>query len=182
MDLVGPHPRFRLEHPDWPLHTAPTNGRPNAFFAPGNFDNGKEWRGAHALITKGCTIREGIVDRSILSPGVCIDAEAEVLESVLLDGVRIGRGAKIRRAILDRGTMVPPGARIGYGSAADGEQFHLSEGGITVVGHTPPGGGLGKENGATVSHHSTEPSARGNGHGERGRDAYASGDMAAQVA
>ena len=182
MDLVNPRPPFRFQHPEWPLHTALTNGTSAAFLAARELGNGHEGRGTRALIAKGCSLRGGLVDRSILSPGVSIEPGAAVHESILFDGVRIGRGATVRRAILDRGTTVPPGARIGYGSAADGERFHLSEGGITVVGHTPTGGGRGKENGAAVSHRSTEPSAHGNGHSGCRRMIYASGDMAAHVA
>jgi glucose-1-phosphate adenylyltransferase len=36
---------------------------------------------------------------------------------------------------LFHGTMVPPGARIGCDLAADGEEFTVSDGGITVVGY-----------------------------------------------
>src|SRR5574341_800453 len=182
MDLVDPHSPFRFQHPQWPLHTALTNGTSASFLPARALVNGQEWRGTRTLIANGCSLRGGLVDRSILSPGVSIEPGAVVCESILFDGVRIGRGAKVRRAILDRGTIVPPGARIGYGSAADGERFHLSDRGITVVGHMPTGGGLGKENGATVPHRSTEPSAHGNGHGGRGRAVYASGHMAAHIA
>jgi glucose-1-phosphate adenylyltransferase len=182
MDLVDPHSPFRFQHPKWPLHTALTNGTSAALLPAQALVNGHEGCGTRTLIAKGCSLRGGLVDRSILSPGVSIEPGAAVYESILFDGVRIGRGAKVRRAILDRGTTVPPGARIGYGSAGDGERFHLSDRGITVVGHTPTGGGFGKENGATVPHRSTEPSAHGNGHGGRRRVVYASGNMAAHVA
>jgi glucose-1-phosphate adenylyltransferase len=182
MDLVDPRPPFRFQHPEWPLHTALTNGTSAAFLAARELGNGHEGRGTRTLIAKGCSFRGGLVDRSILSPQVSIEPGAAVYESILFDGVRIGRGAKVGRAILDRGTTVPPGARIGYGSAGDGERFHLSEGGITVVGDTPTGGGLWKENGATGPHRSMELSAHGNGNGGRMRPVYASGEVAAHVA
>jgi glucose-1-phosphate adenylyltransferase len=79
----------------------------------------------------------GRIERSILSPGVWIEAGAEVTESILFDGVYVGRGAKIRRAILGRGAVVPPHTCVGYQSAADERRFTVSDGGITVVGYPP---------------------------------------------
>jgi len=92
---------------------------------------------ANALIAQGCLLQGGRIDRSVLSPDVWIEPEADVQDSILLDGVHIGRGAQIRRAILDRGTVIPPGARIGYDLIAESEEFTVSEKGITVVGSAP---------------------------------------------
>jgi glucose-1-phosphate adenylyltransferase len=91
----------------------------------------------NSIIAQGCRLQGARVERAILSPGVWIEAEAEVQESILCDGVHIGRGAQVRRAILDHGTVVPPGARIGFDLAADGDQFTVSDRGITVVGYVP---------------------------------------------
>ncbi len=101
-----------------------------------------EWTGTRSLIAQGCTIVGGRIDRSILSPGVRVDAAAEVQESILLDGVHIGRGAKVRRAILDRGTIVPPWTSIGHRSDSDRERFLVSPKGVTVVAHAPAPRGL----------------------------------------
>jgi glucose-1-phosphate adenylyltransferase len=182
MDLVDPQPPFHIQHPQWPVHTALTSGKSGAFIAAQDLGHGRERRGVRALIARGCTLRGAFVDRSILSPGVRIDPGAVVDESILFDGARVGRGAKVRRAILDRGTTVPPGARIGYGSAPDGEWFHLSERGITVVGQTPTDWDFWKENGGASPHRSPELSVHGNSNTERRRVARASGDMAAHVA
>jgi glucose-1-phosphate adenylyltransferase len=53
---------------------------------------------------------------------------------VLMDGVHIGEGAYVRRAILDKNVVVPPWARIGVDVAADRERYHVSAGGVTVLG------------------------------------------------
>jgi glucose-1-phosphate adenylyltransferase len=37
----------------------------------------------------------------VLSPGVVVEAGAEVVDSVLLPGVVVRAGAKVRRAVLD---------------------------------------------------------------------------------
>jgi len=40
----------------------------------------------------------------------------------------------VRRAILDKHTVVPPWARIGVEHANDRERYHVSEGGVVVLG------------------------------------------------
>jgi glucose-1-phosphate adenylyltransferase len=51
-----------------------------------------------------------------------------------MDGVHIGEGAVVRRAILDKNVVVPPWARIGVDLDADRERYHVSAGGVTVLG------------------------------------------------
>ena len=51
-----------------------------------------------------------------------------------MDGVSIGEGAYVRRAILDKNVVVPARARIGVDLAADRERYHVSAGGVTVLG------------------------------------------------
>ena len=70
----------------------------------------------------------------MLSPDVIVEQGAVVQGSVLLDGARVGRGAVVRRAILDKNVVVPPGAHIGVDLARDRGHYHVSEGGIVVLG------------------------------------------------
>jgi glucose-1-phosphate adenylyltransferase len=51
-----------------------------------------------------------------------------------MDGVYIGEGAYVRRAILDKHVVVPPWVRIGVDPVADKERYHVSAGGVTVLG------------------------------------------------
>jgi glucose-1-phosphate adenylyltransferase len=53
---------------------------------------------------------------------------------VISDNVRIGRNAVIRNAILDKNVVVPDGAQIGVDLVRDRELYHVSEGGIVVLG------------------------------------------------
>ncbi|WP_324276277.1 hypothetical protein [Blastococcus brunescens] len=53
---------------------------------------------------------------------------------MLMDGVHIGEGAYVRRAILDKNVVVPPWARIGVDTVTDRQQYHVSDGGVTVLG------------------------------------------------
>jgi glucose-1-phosphate adenylyltransferase len=64
-----------------------------------------------------------------------VHSRAEVEDCVLLHGVDIGRGAVVRRAIIDKGVLIPPGATVGVDPDADRARgFHVSEGGIVVLG------------------------------------------------
>lgn len=137
MDLLGPPPRFRLHQPNWPLVTAPEQGPPMIILTSSDRVSDREGRITNTLIAQGCLLQGGRIDRAVLSPAVWIEPEADVQKSILFDGVHIGRGAQVRRAILDRETVIAPGARIGYDPIADGEEFSVSEKGITVVGSTP---------------------------------------------
>jgi len=51
-----------------------------------------------------------------------------------MDGVQIGRGAVVRRAILDKDVVVPEGAHIGVDPDLDRSRYHLSAGGVVVLG------------------------------------------------
>jgi glucose-1-phosphate adenylyltransferase len=51
-----------------------------------------------------------------------------------MDGVYIGEGAYVRRAILDKNVVVPPWARIGVDNVSDKQHYHVSEGGVVVLG------------------------------------------------
>jgi glucose-1-phosphate adenylyltransferase len=70
----------------------------------------------------------------VISPGVRVERGARVEDSVVMDGVIIGEGAYVRRAILDKNVVVPPWARIGVDTTADKEHYHVSAGGVTVLG------------------------------------------------
>ena len=93
-----------------------------------------------SIVSAGCIISGGDVDRSVLSPHVLVDKWAKVEESVIFSGARIGRNAVVRRAILDKNVVVEDGAEIGVNRDADlARGFHVSESGITVV---TKGGGV----------------------------------------
>jgi glucose-1-phosphate adenylyltransferase len=53
---------------------------------------------------------------------------------VLMDGVQIGRGAVVRKAILDKDVVVPEGAHIGVDPELDHSRYHVSAGGVVVLG------------------------------------------------
>jgi glucose-1-phosphate adenylyltransferase len=135
MDLVQVVPSFDLYNPRWPLRTW-TRPLPPAKFVFADPGTGA----AHArmgiatdsLVSEGCIISGGRIDRTICSPQVRINSFAHVEESVLLDGVNVGRHARLRRCIVDKGVHIPPGAEIGFDPELDAKRFTVSDG-IVVV-------------------------------------------------
>jgi glucose-1-phosphate adenylyltransferase len=126
MDLVSVTPVFNLYNDRWPIFTLPPQLPPAKFVLGG--------RAEESMVSAGAIIGGGSVHNSVVSPGVRVERGARVEDSVLMDGVHIGEGAYVRRAILDKNVVVPPWARIGVEVASDKERYHVSEGGVTVLG------------------------------------------------
>ena len=126
MDLVAVHPIFNLYNHQWPiLSNAPQ--LPPAKFVEGGI--AQESMVAAGSIISGATVRQ-----SVIAPNVRLSAGAYVEGAVLMDGVQIGRGAVVRRAILDKDVVVPEGAHIGLEPELDRNRYHVSSGGIVVLG------------------------------------------------
>ncbi|MCD4653143.1 glucose-1-phosphate adenylyltransferase [bacterium] len=62
-----------------------------------------------SYISQGCRI-EGRVHRSVLSPGVVVEKNAEVVDSVLFHDIRVCQGSKVFKTISDKFTVIGPGA------------------------------------------------------------------------
>jgi glucose-1-phosphate adenylyltransferase len=126
MDLVSVSPVFNLYNDRWPIYTLPPQFPPAKFVLGG--------RAEESMVSAGVIIGGGTVLGSVVSPGVRLERGSRVEDSVLMDGVQIGEGAVVRRAILDKNVVVPPWARIGVDLDADRERYHVSAGGVTVLG------------------------------------------------
>jgi glucose-1-phosphate adenylyltransferase len=132
MDLVSTRPVFDLYNSQWPILTS-TSSLPPAKFVHG--EPGRTGSAIESLVSPGCIVSGGTVRRSVLSPGVKVHSRSDIEDCVLLHGVDVGRGAVLRRAIIDKGVLVPPGVSIGVDLEADRVRgFHISEGGIVVLG------------------------------------------------
>lgn len=130
MDLVSVDPEFNLYNREWPIWTMQAQLPGAKFTLRGTAED--------SIVSAGCIISGGDVDRSVLSPNVVVDKWAKVEESIAFNGCRIGRNAVVRRAILDKNVVVEDGAEVGVNRDADlARGFHISAGGVTVV---PKGG------------------------------------------
>src|SRR5215813_10254571 len=126
MDLVAAHPIFNLYNRDWPIYTSHPQSPPAKFVESGTAQE--------SIVSNGVVVSAGTVRNSVLSPGVRLDAGAYVEGSVVMDNVRIGKGSVVRNAILDKNVVVPDGAHIGVDADLDRQRYHVSPGGIVVLG------------------------------------------------
>lgn len=133
MDLIQVSPIFNLYDKDWPIRTYQEQFPPAKTVFAGDENPDRMGLVLDSLISSGCIISGGRVQRSILSPNVRINSYCEVYDSILLEGVNVGRYAKIRRAIIDKDVVIPPGTVIGYNLKEDKKRFTVSEDGIVVV-------------------------------------------------
>ncbi|MDQ2797055.1 MAG: glucose-1-phosphate adenylyltransferase [Actinomycetota bacterium] len=125
-DLVAVHPIFNLYNQQWPIFTHHPQ-LPPAKFVEGGIAQ-------ESIIGAGAIVAGATVRHSVLAPNVRLAAGAYVEGSVLMDGVQIGRGAVVRKAILDKDVVVPEGAHIGLEPDLDRQRYHVSEGGVVVLG------------------------------------------------
>ncbi len=127
MSLLAENPALDLYDPEWVVHTrseerAPVKIGPNAQ-AAGN------------LLSNGCRV-DGVVERSVLSPGVYVAEGAMVRDSVILNDTIIEAGAVVDRCILDKNVRIGSGAKVGFGddntpNIAMPEQINT---GLTLIG------------------------------------------------
>jgi len=133
MDLVSVTPAFNMYNEDWPILTARVD-YPPAKFVFADRESNRMGIATDSLVTNGCIISGGHIDRCVLGPRVRINSYSTVSESVLFEGVEVGRHCRIRRAIIDKGVRVPPNAAIGYDPALDRARgIILGPEGISVV-------------------------------------------------
>jgi len=133
MDLVGVTPTFNMYDKDWLIRTYQEQGPPAKTVFAQEFEGGRRGYALDSLVSSGCIISGGRVERSVLSPFVRINSYSEIYESVLFENVNVGRYAKIRRAIIDKDSEIGQGVEIGYDPELDAQRFVVSEGGIVVV-------------------------------------------------
>lgn len=129
MDLVADNPPISLYNRKWPLHTYYPP------LPPATFINTEEHRASisHSLISAGCFIQGGTIERSVLGFRCNLANGTQVRESVLLGDIKIGEGARIYRAIIDKNVEIAPGVVIGENLDLDRERFIVSDEGIVVV-------------------------------------------------
>ncbi|MDD2865917.1 MAG: glucose-1-phosphate adenylyltransferase [Candidatus Omnitrophota bacterium] len=133
MDLIEVTPIFNLYDRAWPIRTYQEQFPPAKTVFAGEENPDRMGLVLDSLVSGGCIVSGGRVQRSILSPNVRVNSYSEVHDSILMEGVNVGRYAKIRRAIIDKDIVIPPGTIIGYDHQKDKKRFTISDNGIVVV-------------------------------------------------
>ena len=132
MDLIAVEPIFNLYNSQWPIATA-SSSLPPAKFVFNDAAQKRIGRAADSLVSEGCIISGGLVERSVLSQRVRINSWSTVQDSILMENVEIGRHCDIRKAIIDKNVTIPPGTKIGVDLDEDRKRFHVTESGIVVI-------------------------------------------------
>lgn len=126
MDLVGVEPLFNLYTEKWVFRTYERSLPPSKCIIGG--------KTLESMVSDGCIISGGLVQRSILSPGVIVERDALVDDSVIFDDVIIEPNVKIRRAIIDKEAKIRAHVLIGYDLEADKRRgCTISDKGVVVV-------------------------------------------------
>jgi glucose-1-phosphate adenylyltransferase len=125
--FLSEQPPLDLADPDWVIHTQ------SADRAPVRFEHGG--RVADSLVANGCRIA-GVVERSVLFPGVTVARGAVVKDSIVMHDTVVGREAHVDRAIVDKDVRIGARVVLGHGDSGTPNRAcpeHLSSG-LTVVG------------------------------------------------
>jgi glucose-1-phosphate adenylyltransferase len=104
MDLLAEHPELDLDDPDWPIFTLAHQRLPARIDASAAI--------ADSLVSPGCRIA-GTVERSVLGPGVTVEAGATVRNAIVLEGTVVRSGATVQYAIVDRNVAIGRNAEVG---------------------------------------------------------------------
>ncbi|MGM9319994.1 glucose-1-phosphate adenylyltransferase family protein [Deinococcus aquaticus] len=106
-----------LDAPDWPILSSSIPRMPARLEAGARVED--------SLISYGCRVA-GRVTRSVLSPGVTVEAGAVVEDAVILRDTVIRAGAHVRRAIVDEEAVIAARVDGREGVAVIGARAHIS--------------------------------------------------------
>ncbi|WP_193609195.1 glucose-1-phosphate adenylyltransferase family protein [Nocardioides lijunqiniae] len=110
-----------LGHADWPILTRqPQRG-------PARLLDGADV--VDSLVSPGATVA-GVVRRSVLGPGVVVEAGAEVHDSVVFRDSVVRGGAQVHWSIVDTHCEIRPDARVGEAGVAGADDSDV----VTLVG------------------------------------------------
>jgi len=129
MDLVSLLPKFNIYEDKWPWLTFGKQWPPSKYV----FDE----RIKSSFICEGCIVDRGEICNSVISPGVKIGMDAQVINSVIMEGAIIESGTRIVKAIIDKKNIITQGSIIEAGNMKyEGEQKEktvITPSGIVIV-------------------------------------------------
>jgi glucose-1-phosphate adenylyltransferase len=109
MDLLDPERPLDLDDPAWPILGRIPSRLPARVEASARLNR--------ALVAPGAVVA-GEVARSVLGPGVVVEAGATVRDAVLIDDAVVEAGALVERAVVDRRARIGRAAKVGEPGAA----------------------------------------------------------------
>ena len=123
-DTLGEQPRFKLFNPQWVINSSNYQG-PSARILSAQIDN--------SMIGAGSLVRGASIRNSILRREVIVEKDVEIDDCIIMDHALIGRGSRLRHVIVDRYNTIAPNTSIGFNSASDRQNYHVSAGGVVVL-------------------------------------------------
>jgi glucose-1-phosphate adenylyltransferase len=94
----------QLDDPSWPILTRDVQRAPSHVHTGARVED--------SLLSPGCSVR-GTVRRSVVGPGVTIEAGAVVSDSIVLADSTIQAGARLSWAVVDTGVVIGGKAKVG---------------------------------------------------------------------
>jgi glucose-1-phosphate adenylyltransferase len=130
-DLISALPVFNLYNQEWPIFNRQLNSPPAKFVRDAK---GRLGTMIDSIVSLGCVISGGHIERSVLGPWASIESGSKVVDSIIFDRVQLQPGAVVQRAILDKDVVVEAGAAVGVDRDRDlARGFSVTDSGITVV-------------------------------------------------
>lgn len=127
MSLLAENPALDLYDPHWTVLTRSMERAPVKCGPQAKVDGN--------LLSNGCRI-DGVVEHSVLSPGVVVAAGAIVRNSIILHDTVVEAGAVVDRCIVDKNVHIGQGVQLGVGddNTANKELPDWLNTGLTLVG------------------------------------------------
>ena len=107
MDLLGETPPFDPYDVRWTVAMGSEPLPPSRIGADAEVRN--------SLLSDGAYIC-GVLEDSVVSPGVTVESGAVVRRSVLMDNVKVSRGARVLYSVIGRDSIIGEGSRVGSDS------------------------------------------------------------------
>jgi glucose-1-phosphate adenylyltransferase len=130
IDLTDFQPALDLYDRSWPIWTFAEITPPAKFV---HDEDGRRGMATSSLVSGGCLLSGGRVDKSLLFTGVKAHSYSELERVVALPYVQIHRGARLKNVVIDRGVQIPPGLVVGEDPAADARRFRRTDKGVCLI-------------------------------------------------
>jgi len=130
LDLTRIKPDLNLYDQNWPIWTHQEQLPPAKFVFN---DEERHGRASDSLVSGGCIISGGTVNRSLLFSGVKVNSFSHIEDAVILPNVSIGRKARLRQVVVEKNCIIPEGLEVGFDQEADSKQFHVTDNGVTLI-------------------------------------------------
>ncbi len=130
IDLTTVTPELNLYDNSWPIWTHQEQ-LPSAKFVFADED--RRGQALDSMVSGGCIISGGTVQRSLLFSNVQVRSYSRVEDSVILPNVDVGRNAHLKRVVVEKNCKIPEGLKVGFDPVEDNKQFYVTEKGVTLI-------------------------------------------------